>query len=258
VAGNLMFLSPSTLDRARAMAILRRRRFLCSRDGTMIEAERVGASSPDGAERRPIVEFAYFQTASGPGTCRERRQRLPSRYADPYPQLERNCSSAGQPASASPLAGALTDLHTYTQWSWPLDGATGLYGYDVNVEFVESYVNALTQLSRGQSVDLSLHFRCVDRNNNHTLLVPNAIHVPSIPQQGALRRRRNCAAASYIPQTPIPIPRWRIDTQQQALLEKRAAQAVHPSVLAASAPVFAQPRFLHFSWRPIPAGAMPD
>src|ERR1039458_2100762 len=139
----------------------------------------------------------------------------------PYPQLEKNCSSAGQPASASPLAGALTDLHTYTQWSWPLDGATAAYyGYDVNVEFVESYVNALYTAFSRQSVDLSLHFRCVDRNNNHTLLVPNAIHVPSIPQQGALAAgAETVPLPSYIPQTPIPIPRWRIDTQQQALLE---------------------------------------
>ena len=247
VAGNLMVLFSIDYSTAPVpMAILPEAPgFYALATATMIEAERAGASSfqtvPNGD---PIVEFAYFQTASGPGTVQGTATAAPVPVTPtPYPQLERNCSSAGQPASASPLAGALTDLHTYTQWSWPLDGATAAYyGYDVNVEFVESYVNALYTAFSRQSVDLSLHFRCVDRNNNHTLLVPNAIHVPSIPQQGALAAgAETVPLPSYIPQTPIPIPRWRIDTQQQALLEKRAAQAVHPSVLAASAPVFAQP-----------------
>jgi len=44
----------------------------------------------------------------------------------------------------------------------PFDGASAAYfGYDVNVEFLESYVNALYTAYSNESVDLSLHFRCV-------------------------------------------------------------------------------------------------
>jgi len=212
---------------------------------TMIEAARAGTSSfqavPNGD---PIVEFAYFQTASGPGTVQGAASAAPSPVtAAPYPQLEQNCAAAVQPSSASPLGGALTDLDTYTQWSWPLDGAmAAYYGYDVNVEFVESYVNALYTAYSAGNPDLSLHFRCVDRNNNHVLLVPDAIHVPSIPQQGALvAYAEDLPLPSYIPETPVAVPPWLIDSQQQAWLTARAAQAVNASVLAASAPVFTQP-----------------
>jgi hypothetical protein len=209
---------------------------------TKIEAERVGSSSfqavPNG---NPIVEFAYFQTASGPGTVQGTATTVPVPVAAaPYPQLQENCSAAGQRASASPLAGALTDLKTYTQWSWPLDGATtAYYGYDVNVEFVESYVNALYTTFSNGNVDLSLHFRCVDRNNNHTLLVPNAIHVPSIPQQSALAADAVAVPLpSYITQNPRLTNVF--GTAQQASLVKRAAQAVNTNVLAEAAPVFEQ------------------
>jgi|GEM_PF-1435252 len=176
---------------------------------TKIEAARVGASSyqvvPNG---NPIVEFVYFQTAAGPGTA---MPLLPSNIPPPvphfstpvpvedppFPQLVNNCQPVQQPVAASPLGGSALDLHTYTQWSWPLDGAlTAYYGYDLNVEFVESYVNALYTAFSNGSIPNSLHFRCVDRNNLHTLLVPNAIHVPSIPQQSAL------VAAEY--DTPLP------------------------------------------------------
>ena len=85
------------------------------------------------------------------------------------------------------MGGALSDLTTYTQWSWPQDGATAAYyGYDLNFEFVESYVNALYMAFTDGTIGDSLHFRCVDANNLHTLVVPVAIHVPSIPQQSAL------------------------------------------------------------------------
>ncbi len=52
--------------------------------------------------------------------------------------------AANTPASAFPNGGRLNDLSTYTQWSWPGDGdAAAYYGYDVNVEFTETYVDAL-------------------------------------------------------------------------------------------------------------------
>jgi hypothetical protein len=170
---------------------------------TEIEAQRVGASNfqtvPNG---NPIIEFVYFQTASGPATAvaapPQSTLPLPAGLA-PYPQLSQNCllppapppapspSVPQQPNSAFPQGGALSDLTTYTQWSWPQDGAaTAYYGYDLNVEFVESYVNALYTAFSDGVVAQSLHFRCVDRNNLHTLLFPLAIHVPSIPQQSAL------------------------------------------------------------------------
>jgi hypothetical protein len=162
---------------------------------TKIEAGRAnGASLPayqavPGGD--PIVEFTYFQTGAGPGTSVITLAGLnsppkPVKEA-PYQQLVGSLDKLQQPAASFPLAGALEDLGTYTEWSWPQDGASAAYyGYDVNVEFEETYVNALyTAFSSGAVAD-SLHFRCVDRNQNHTLLVPNAIHVPSIPMESAL------------------------------------------------------------------------
>ena len=212
---------------------------------TRIEAQRIGTSNFQTVTNGdPIVEFTYFQTAAGPGTAvgpmLPVTPAVPAGPA-PYLKLATNCGTAQQPTSVFPLAGALTDLHTYTQWSWPVNGATAAYyGYDVNVEFVESYVNALyTAFSHG-SVDPSLHFRCVDRNNNHTLLWPNAIHVPSIPQQSAL------AAGALAPSLPSYLQQSTISThgigaRQQSLLETRAAQAVNVNSLADAAPVFEQP-----------------
>jgi hypothetical protein len=174
---------------------------------TQVEAGRVNGGTPayqpvQGAA--PVVEFAYVQTASGPGTA-EIGQPLPPTPPDPaqaapFPQLAANCSAMQQPASSFPLAGALDDLHTYTQWSWPPDGApAAYYGYDVNVEFTESYVNALYTAFSNGSVQNSLHFRCVDRNHKHTLLQPIAIHVPSIPMQSAL------VAKNLVVPLPTPI-----------------------------------------------------
>jgi len=211
---------------------------------TRIEAQRVGSSSFQTVTNGdPIVEFTYFQTAAGPGTAIGSTPpvtpALPPGPA-PYLQLATNCSTAQQPASSFPLAGALTDLHTYTQWSWPLNGATAAYyGYDVNVEFVESYVNALYTAFSSGSVDLSLHFRCVDRNNNHTLLVPNAIHVPSILQESAL------AASAFTPALPAYLSQSTFSThaigaEQLTMLQQRATQAVNVNVLADAAPVFEQ------------------
>lgn len=247
VSGNLMLLY--SLDYTAApvpMAILPDApSFYTLAAVTMVEAERVGSGSfqsvPYGD---PIVEFAYFQTASGPGTVLGTAAAVPVPVTPvPYPQLQKNCSSVGQPTAASPLAGALTDLHTYTQWSWPLDGASAAYfGYDVNVEFLESYVNALYTAYSNESVDLSLHFRCVDRNNRHTLLAPNAIHVPSIPQQSALAAGQVATPLpSYIPQMPVTFPPWLLGGLEQTWLTQRAAQMVRPDVLAEATPIFASP-----------------
>ena len=111
--------------------------------------------------------------------------------APPYRDL---AEAAGSATSTSPTGGRLNDLATYTQWSWPADGdIAAYYGYDVNVEFDETYVVDLyaafgsgAAAATRVSGALPLHFRCVDRNNIHTLLLPVAVHVASIPQQSAL------------------------------------------------------------------------
>jgi hypothetical protein len=161
----------------------------------------------------PIIEFAYFQTASGPGVGIIDAQQ-PSRLPIPHPSVpapyvqQGKQVPAGPLSSAFPLGGQLLDLHTYTQWSWPDNGnVAAYYGYDLNVEFNESYVYnlygsvpdtggnpvihiaAATVSSSVQSGSFALHMRCVDRNNQHVLLVPDAIHVPSIHQQSALESR---------------------------------------------------------------------
>ena len=192
---------------------------------TEVEAQRVGASNfqtvPNG---NPIIEFVYFQTAAGPGTAvaapAQATIPIPAGRA-PYPQLSQNCllpappppaatpSAPQQPNSAFPQGGSLSDLTTYTQWSWPQDGmATAYYGYDLNVEFVESYVNALYTAFSDGVVANSLHFRCVDRNNLHTLLLPLAIHVPSIPQQSALVAHEiDVPLAKPLQPAPAPTPK---------------------------------------------------
>jgi hypothetical protein len=256
VAGNVMLLYAIDYSTAPVpMAILPAApAFYALKTVTQIEAARVGSSSfqtvPNG---NPIVEFTYFQTAAGPGTAvgfpAPAIAPVPSGPA-PYLKLAANCSTTQQPSSAFPIAGAITDLHTYTQWSWPLDGATAAYyGYDVNVEFVESYVNALYTAFASVSVDEtsssgliygSLHFRCIDRNNNHTLLLPNAIHVPSIPQQSAL-----AAGSVSVPLPQLldvdPVSPAVIAALQQGPLLQRSSQAVNTGVLTEAAPIWARP-----------------
>lgn len=185
---------------------------------TRIEAGRVNGADvafKDAADGNPVVEFAYFQTVTGPGLAvvdapAAPEQQPSPRENAPFPALSLNCSqarvppndtpSAQQPASAFPLGGALADLKTYAQWSWPEDGAaSAYYGYDVNVEFVETYVNALYTAFSGGSIRQSLHFRCVDRNQRHSLLRPVAIHVPSVPQYAAL------VALPLVPQFPASL-----------------------------------------------------
>lgn len=256
VAGNVMLLY--AIDYATApvpMAILPAApAFYALKTVTKIEAARVGTSNFQTVlNGSPIIEFTYFQTAAGPGTAvgspAPTIAPVPSGPA-PFLQLAAHCSTAQQPASAFPTAGAITDLHTYTQWSWPPDGATAAYyGYDVNVEFVETYVNALytafsyvtgDESSPSELIYGSLHFRCVDRNNNHTLLVPNAIHVPSIPQQSAL-----VAGSMSIPLPQLlqvdPVNPAVIAALPQGLLQQRSSQAVNAGVFPAAPAVLAQP-----------------
>ena len=170
---------------------------------TRIEAARVGSSGyqtvPDGY---PIVEYTYFQTAAGPGTAvgvpAPQVKPAPSGPA-PYLQLAKNCGVQQQPASAFPVAGSLADLTTYTEWSWPLDGAaTAYFGYDVSVEFTETYVNEL-YAQFALTTQIPLHFRCVDRNNRYTALVPDGSEVPSVPVNTAL------VAAAAVPALPATL-----------------------------------------------------
>lgn len=148
----------------------------------------------------PVIEFAYLQTAGGPGTVTVQpppvnSQGFTTPDPDRQPPSPSLAAAASSPASAFPTGGHLNDLSTYTQWSWPGDGdVAAYYGYDLNVEFNETYVNALydTFLTSAAPYDYTgdlltpaLHLRCVDRNQRHTLLVPFDIHVPSAPQQSA-------------------------------------------------------------------------
>jgi hypothetical protein len=189
---------------------------------TKIEAGRVG----DGityqtvVDGDPIVELAYFQTACGPGTAlidppnpppppgpgvppkagEQPRPAVTPVYLDLASDLPPSGAvppTVGNATALFPRGGQLLDLHTYLQWSWPADGeSAAYYGYDVNVEFNETYVNKLyTALSNGNLLN-SLHFRCVDRNQLHVALVPAAIRVPSAYWQSAL-------VAYWTPQ-PLP------------------------------------------------------
>jgi hypothetical protein len=152
------------------------------------------------ADGNPVIEFAYLQTASGPGTATVEPAPVGSNgftTPDPYrqPPVEKLAAAEATPASAFPNGGRLNDLSTYTQWSWPGNGDTAAYyGYDLNVEFNETYVNALyaTFLTSALPYEYTgdprypaLHLRCVDRNQRHTLLTPLDIHVPSAPPQSA-------------------------------------------------------------------------
>jgi hypothetical protein len=178
----------------------------------------IQAGQPDGngnvgyqpvADGDPVIEFAYLQTASGPGTATI-EPAAPGAGGFTTPDPDRTppdvplAAAAGTPASVFPGGGRLNDLSSYTQWSWPGDGDfAAYYGYDLNVEFNETYVNSLysTFLAGGEPYDYAgdprtpaLHLRCVDRNQRHTLLVPFAIHVPSAPPQSANLSRVAVAA----------------------------------------------------------------
>lgn len=201
---------------------------------TLIETGRVGPNNEAPAytpvqDGEPVIEFAYMQCASGPGTATIAPPSAPSpdepspsgagasSGAPPAPNRQPPSTElaeafvtlteaqeasggtpppGGRPPSTFPRGGRLNDLATYTQWSWPGNGdATAYYGYDLNVEFNETYVNALyaTFLSSVAPYELAsppakpaLHMRCIDRNHRHTLLDPIAAHVPSAYPQSAL------------------------------------------------------------------------
>jgi hypothetical protein len=163
---------------------------------TQIEAGRVdgngNAAYQPVADANPVIEFAYFQTASGPGVG---VLEGPSDPQSPFVlPADPNLVAAAPPApKAFPAGGRLNDLATYFQWSWPTDGDLhAYYGYDFSAEFNETYVLELyAALGFGDFAGLRegtlpLHFRCVDRNNAHTFSLPVAAQVPSIPQQSAL------------------------------------------------------------------------
>jgi hypothetical protein len=170
---------------------------------TQIERARVSENPVFANEGDPIIEFAYFQTASGPGIGVMKKSSPP--FPAVTPPFEKLASNAeNEPLNSDsvfPRGGKLRDLNSYTQWSWPEDGnVAAYYGYDVNVEFNESYINALyVGVPGANSPNNSLHFRCRDRNGAHLAFVPNSIHVPSIRSQSAL------VAGHGVPQLPATI-----------------------------------------------------
>ena len=143
-----------------------------------------------GDHRHPAVQRRLHKSAPVPPAA------TPSLADRATPGSPLGTSAANSPANAFPRGGRLNDLTTYTQWSWPDDGdAAAYYGYDLNVEFTETYVNALytTFLTDAAPYDYSssqlppaLHVRCVDRNQQHTLLTPIGTHVPSAYPQSAI------------------------------------------------------------------------
>jgi hypothetical protein len=214
---------------------------------TMIEAGQVDgngnvASYQPVTDGNPVIEFAYLQCAGGPGTATIDTppptggftDPLPSRQP-PYPPLADwaaqgsplGTSTANSPARAFPRGGRLNDLATYTQWSWPGDGdAAAYYGYDLNVEFNETYVNALytTFLTDAAPYDYpgpqlppAVHVRCVDRNQQHTLLAPIGTHVPSAYPQSAI------VSTAYNLQQPSTIAPPAATAAGNALAGRRGA-----------------------------------
>ena len=170
---------------------------------TQIERARVSGNLVFANEGDPIIEFAYFRTASGPGigVMKESNPPFPAVAPPKISPAAEVKTAALNSDSVFPRGGKLRDLDSYTQWSWPEDGNVAAYfGYDVNVEFNESYVNALyVGVPGATSPNNSLHFRCRDRNGAHLAFVPNAIHVPSIRPQSAL------AAMHGVPQLPATL-----------------------------------------------------
>ena len=170
---------------------------------TQIQRARVSANLVFANEGDPIIEFAYFRTASGPGIGVMKEAHPPFPAVAP-PQISDPAelkTAVLNSDSLFPRGGKLRDLNSYTQWSWPEDGNVAAYfGYDVNVEFNESYINALyLGVPGATSPNNSLHFRCRDRNGAHLAFVTNAIHVPSIRPQSAL------AAMHGVPQLPATL-----------------------------------------------------
>ena len=195
---------------------------------TRIEAGRVnngGATFNDVRDGNPVVEFVYVQTASGPGAAI--LGNPPPSPMPPYLRIA-PCPSVNGPQSPAtfPLGGALENLATYGQWSWPEDGAlAAYYGYDVNVEFVETYVNALYADFSSDQVQNHLHFRCVDRNQRYTPLDPVAIHVPSIYPANALVAREAALDLPAVVASASQAPVLRVAPEARAALAERAKLA---------------------------------
>ena len=222
---------------------------------TAIETGRAGANNEVSQytpveNGDPVIEFAYLQCASGPGTASiappgppspeaplpsgagasigappaPNRQPPSTPLAEAFVALteaqeapESTPPSGGRAPSTFPRGGRLNDLATYTQWSWPGNGdAAAYYGYDLNVEFNETYVNALyaTFLSSVAPYEFAsppakpaLHMRCIDRNHHHTLLDPIATHVPSAyPQSALVSRVIDLPLPEQIAEVPPPAP----------------------------------------------------
>jgi hypothetical protein len=131
-----------------------------------------------------------------------------------------------RPLLRHPVFWGLGDLRTYTQWPWPEDGAlAAYYGYDFNVEFVESYVNALYAAFPGDGVENHLHFRCVDRNQRFTALQPVAIHVPSLYAANALVAQPAALQLPPVVAAAAAKPPLRITPEAAAALAQRAKLA---------------------------------
>lgn len=232
---------------------------------------RIEAGQPDGngnvsyqpaADGDPVIEFAYLQTASGPGTATILPAPVAGGFPDPDPDRQPPyppiAAAAGPAANMFPEGGRLTDLGTYTQWAWPDDGATtAYYGYDVNVEFTETYVNALygTFLTSAPPYlyppapeDPAVHLRCVDRNQRYTLLEPVSLHVPSAPQQSAIdgyarvyplpQAITNAQQTNATP-TQIAVAQRQLASQAPATSDLGAGSAYDAAIKAARLPVTA-------------------
>ena len=150
---------------------------------TDIKARRAGDTG-DGqpVPGSPVVEFAFLQTATGPGLA-----HLPDMPGAPQPAVPAPIVPAPALGGVFPRGGQVVDLSGYVQWSWPGNGDLAAYwGYGANVEFDEGYVNALYgALAPGDSLG-TLHLRCRNRNGRHTLFETTAIHVPSAWPQSAV------------------------------------------------------------------------
>ena len=198
--------------------------FYALKAATRVAMARIGADDAAGpyqsaTDGDPVIEFSYFQTACGPGTVvvpdagQGTLGPVPS-LEPPFPGLAAAANPApGRPLAADfPFGGRLGDLKTYVQWWWPGDGDTAAYyGYDVNVEFNETYVPALYDALGGlhaarDTAPRSLHFRCTERNGNHTIFQPLAGAVPTVPQQSALVAQPLTVPypASIAPPTAVP------------------------------------------------------
>ena len=201
---------------------------------TQIERARVSGKLVFANEGDPIIEFAYFRTASGPGIGVMKTSNPPFPAVAP-PEISSPPDAAKTAAlnsdSVFPRGGKLRDLNSYTQWSWPEDGNVAAYfGYDVNVEFNESYINALyVGVPGATSPNNSLHFRCRDRNGAHLAFVTNAIHVPSIRPQSAL------VAMHGVPQLPATLrPKYQFPFAPYKFVNTSALVAIK-TVLAPQA-----------------------